>query len=102
MLPPTTDALKLHIARTNYQADIQIRGDVAIIDIEVRPIDTNAWQEGTAGLEIVQKRLPTVLTSYKCNTKCKYNRFICVKAFLKCTPACDCDGVNCANNPMDD
>ena len=53
MLPPTTDALKLHIARTNYQAGIWIRADVAIIDIEVRPVDTNAWQEGTDGLEIV-------------------------------------------------
>ena len=53
MLPPTTDALKLHIARANYQAGIWIRADVAIIDIEVRPVDTNAWQEGTDGLEIV-------------------------------------------------
>ena len=53
MLPPTTDALKLHTARTNYQAGTWIRADVEIIDIEVRHVDTNAWQEGTDGLEIV-------------------------------------------------
>ena len=71
------------------------------------PVDTNAWQQGTDGLEIVWKRLPTVpdacieLTSYECKTKCKYIRCKCFKAFLKCTSACDCDCVNCAN-PMDD
>ena len=56
MLPSTTGALKLHIARANYQTGIWIRADIAIIDIEVRPVDTNAWQEGTDGLEIVWKR----------------------------------------------
>ena len=60
MLPPTTDALKLHIERANYQAGIWIRADVAIMDTEVRPVDTNAWQDGTDGLEVVWKRLPTV------------------------------------------
>ena len=53
MLPPTTDALKLHIASANYQAGIWVRADITIFDIEVRPVDTNAWQEGTDGLEIV-------------------------------------------------
>ena len=49
MLPPTTDALELHIARANYQVGIWIRADVAIMDTEVRPVDTNAWQDGTDG-----------------------------------------------------
>ena len=46
-LPPTTDALELHIAKANYQAGIWIRADIAIMDTEVRVVDTNAWQDGT-------------------------------------------------------
>ena len=70
MLPPITDALKLHIARAIYQAGICVRADVAIMDIEVMPMATNAWQDVTLGLEVVWKRVPTVpyacieLTSY--------------------------------------
>ena len=77
------------------------------MDTEVRPVDTNAWQDGTDGLEVVWKRLPTVpdacieLTSCECKTKCKSFRCKCSKALFKGTPACGCDGVNCAN-PMDD
>ena len=41
MLPPTTDALELHIERANYQAGIWIRADVSIMDTEVRHVDTN-------------------------------------------------------------
>ena len=49
MLSPTTDALELHIARENYQASIWIKPEVAILDTEVRPVDTNPWQDGTDG-----------------------------------------------------
>ena len=41
MLAPTTDALELHIARADYQAGILIKAEVAILDTEVRPVDTN-------------------------------------------------------------
>ena len=51
MLSPTTDALELHIARANYQAGIWIKVEVAILNTEVRPVDTNQWQDGTDGLE---------------------------------------------------
>ena len=47
MLTPTTDALELQIARANYEAGIWIRADVAIIDTEVKNLDTKAWQSGT-------------------------------------------------------
>ena len=60
MLSPTTDALVLHIARANHQAGIWIKNEVAILDTEVRPVDTNPWQDGTDGLENVWKWLRTV------------------------------------------
>ena len=53
MLPLTSDALELHIARANYQARMWINADASIMDTEIKPGDTKAWQDGFAGLEVI-------------------------------------------------
>ena len=79
MLPPTRDALELHVSRANYQAKVWINADKAIMDLDNnKPADTTGWQEGPNGLEIVWKRLPAVpeacleLISCGCKKKCVY------------------------------
>ena len=104
MLPPTHDTLELHIARANYQAKIWLQADKALTDHENnKPTDTIGWRAGVEGIEVVWKRLPAVqdacmeLVTCGCKTKCATVRCKCCKACLKCTPACKCDAIDCAN-----
>ena len=100
MLPPTKDALELHVARANYQAKIWINADKAIMDSDNnKAADTIGWTESLNGLEIVWKRLPAV-PSCGCKKKCVSVRCKCFKSNLRCTPACGCDAVRCAD-PVD-
>ena len=77
MLPPTRDALELHVSRANYQAKIWLDADKSIMDFDnIKPADTIGWTEGLNVLEIVWKRLPAVpeacleLISCGCKKKC--------------------------------
>ena len=41
-LPPTYDALKLHLSRRNYQAKIWLQSNIAVQELE-DPINTGGW-----------------------------------------------------------
>ena len=48
VLPPTHDALELHITRPSYQAKILLQADHVIKDLKNKLTETiDMWQEGT-------------------------------------------------------
>ena len=101
MLPPTQDALKLHAARSSYQASIWLQSDRPILKI-IPPGDTVGWKNDN-GLEIIWTTLPSVpnacmeLVSCMCKAKCKTARCQCARNKLRCMPACGCNAEECRN-----
>ena len=75
MLPPTRDALELHIARANYQAKIWLQADQEHIDIP-SPTDISAWTMESDCLNVVWTRLPPIpdacLELVTCGCKATY------------------------------
>ena len=51
ILPPTKDALELHVIRANSQANVWLRATTNITDMG-SPFDTNGLIEGENGLSI--------------------------------------------------
>ena len=101
-LPPTKDALQLHVARANYQAVIWRRA------LEAKPNipspTTCGWIQSNGGeslsvLWMQQQPAPEellVLTNCNCRSGCSTGRCSCHKAGLVCTAACTCqDCENC-------
>ena len=102
MLPPTKDALELHVIRANYQAKVWLQATTSIMDMG-SPFDTNGWIEGENGLSINWSRIPAVpkacieLVVCGCKTKCKLASCKCNRSGQVCTPACGCEAQNCCN-----
>ena len=103
-LPPTSDALKLHIARVNYQATIWRHSLQPKPDIPSP--DGHGWKVNAGNIDIDwshQEALPQellALVSCHCATGCETNRCSCRRATLVCTDACSCKG--CQNRPGGD
>ena len=74
-LPPTKDALELHIARANLQAKIWLQADRAHMT-NVSPDESIGWRQTESSLDIVWTRLQPVPNTYLqlvtcgCKTKC--------------------------------
>jgi len=102
MLPPTRDALELHTARANCQANIWLQADQEHIDIP-SPTDISAWMMESYCLKAVWTGLPPIpdacleLVTCGCKAKCRTARCSCFKTNLSCTYASGCDGVDCCN-----
>ena len=93
-LPPTSDALSLHIKRAHYQAAVWRQSHKQYPDLP-RP-EEMGWQMENNTLVPVLMTLPPVpescmeLISCSCTTKCMTVRCKCRKSRLCCTAACKC------------
>jgi hypothetical protein len=100
LLPPTHDALELHVARANEQAKIWLQADRECINIAD---DCLGWTKQDGIMKPVWTRLPAVpaacleLMTCGCKSKCRTARCRCFKISLQCTSACECNAVNCCN-----
>ena len=102
MLPPTRDALELHLARANHQAKVWLQSDKVDVVTE-NPEETGGWNVVDGHLEIVWLRKPSVpsscmeLVTCGCKTKCRTHACVCNKKRQVCIPACGCDTDGCLN-----
>ena len=98
-LPPTDDALILHISRVAFQVYIWMNAHKALLDLP-SPID-NGWILKDGKLEqhlMPQVPVPRKVAEFvlcRCKKNCKTNNCFCRKSNLVCTEACFCD--NCEN-----
>ena len=75
-LPPTQDALDLHVRRANVQAAVWLQANKANMQL-TNPALTGAWKEQDGHLEIIWKTLPSVpescnaLITCQCTEKCR-------------------------------
>ena len=100
-LPPTSDSLKLHILRANYQARIH---KLAVVNITDPPCPSgHGWIIHQDTLSVRWMTLdpapPELLRISKCScqkTKCKTKQCSCFVAGVSCTPLCGC--VVCENS----
>ena len=104
MLPPTQDALELHLSRANYQANVWLQADKVEMNVN-SPTRVLGWQRTTEGLQIVWNRLESVPSNSKCvelvtcgcESKCKTAGCKCFKSDLRCMCACDECHADCLN-----
>jgi hypothetical protein len=100
LLPPTRDALELHVQRANYQAKIWLQAEMETIVVTLPP---DAWKKESDCLKPQWTRLPPVplycleLLTCSCKKKCKTAKCTCFKNYLKCTNACGCNSIDCCN-----
>ena len=106
-LPPTLDALTLHLRRANYQCFIWRFACNPLLELP-SPLD-NGWKrvEGIFEQERMSNAaVPDViveLTRCNCKKGCKTNICSCFRAKLVCTDACSCDdGYECENLEIDE
>ena len=102
MMPPSEDALKLHLARANHQAKVWLQADKD--NIAGTPADSTGWkQEADGSLSVVWMTQPPVpescleLTTCNCKSKCSTSRCKCYKTGLTCIPSCMCCAKDCCN-----
>ena len=105
MLPPSQDALKMHIARTNYQT-YEWKNSLSQHNVRLDPND-HGWSITDEKVEIHwmnQKPAPEMLeelTSCSCRkSKCQNKMCKCKAAELLCTDLCGC--IECQNNGSQD
>lgn len=94
LLPPSRDALQLHISRANYQASIWRRA------LDPKPTIpapfSHGWQEVNGKVEVKWLSGPPAplalleLVTCGCKTECGTRRCTCLKNGLPCTDACRC------------
>lgn len=97
-LPPTSDALKLHLMRTNYQTFVW--KNALKHDINLPSPDGNGWAMTDGKLSPVFMTIEPVpktclaMISCSCKKGCTPSRCGCFKAgFSSCTSACACEGL---------
>lgn len=101
MLPPTSDALALHLARANHQAKVWLLSDKVYVNES--PEETGGWKVVDQHLVAVWQRKPPVpqscleLITCGCRTKCRTHACSCLKNGLPCIPACGCNADGCLN-----
>ena len=106
-LPPTQDALHLHIRRANYQSMIWKRAQEACPSIP-RPEDENGWYLNDEGI-LKPKLMTQEVVSSACiqlafcgcssEQSCLNRRCTCVRLSLPCSRACKCCDTDRCRNP---
>jgi len=103
MLPPTTDALELHLKRANFQTKVWLQADKTEMELPT-PASTGAWKENDDGqLQVVWIRKPSVpqscqaLISCGCKTQCRTSACGCNGSKQGCMPVCACYENGCLN-----
>ena len=99
MLPPTSDALELHMSRANYQAKVWLQANKADVVVPVTE-ETGGWQATDRRLEVVWLRKTYVPSSYL--ELCRTQTCLCHKMGQPCIPACGCDAEGCMNTAGDE
>ncbi|MEW8545283.1 MAG: hypothetical protein AB2693_17305, partial [Candidatus Thiodiazotropha sp.] len=101
-LPPTSDALKLHISRAHYQTSVWLKATVSCPEFLapetcgwVRDPNSNHLKPKLLTLEPIPK-VCTELLQCGCK-KCTTKRCKCRSNMLTCMPSCGCGSVNCGN-----
>ena len=94
-LPPTQDALQMHVQRGNYQAAVWVRA------LQAKPVVPSpcgyGWEIANDQLTMkwmTRKPAPDdllVLVSCCCHTGCSSRRRSCVREGMPCTDACGCE-----------
>ena len=96
-LPPTPDALILHLSRVAFQVYIWMNAHKTSLDLP-SPID-NGWilkdekPEQHLMSQVPTPRKVAELVLCRCKKNCKTNNCSCRKNNLVCTEACLCDSV---------
>ena len=102
LLPPTRDALQLHLASCNEQAKIRISADDPTFTAQ-DPLRSGGWKNDGDGLKPVWIRLQAVpsactqLISCGCKTKCSTSHCKCYRSGQVCMFECACEARDCAN-----
>ena len=108
-LPPTSDALRLHMGRAHYQANIWLNATVP--SPERRDPESYGWERDPYSTQLKPKLLllepvPKVCTELlQCSCKaCATRRCKCRANNLKCLPSCGCSSTTYGNpkNVMED
>ncbi len=103
-LPPTKDALNLHVQRCNYQAALWRRALDPLVNGAPSP-KAHGWivdeMAGTVGVKWTTLGPAPAelmeLISCKCSTHCSTQRCKCRRSNLVCSELCKCSG--CQNRP---
>lgn len=99
-LPPTSDAVHLHIRRAHYQTMVWKQ---ARLPIQQLPMATDmGWQMSSGHLVPELMSLPPIpktceIVSCGCVSGCLTKRCSCRKIDLACTEACKCSNGECRN-----
>ena len=102
-LPPTSDAVQLHIQRAHYQASVWTQADKCTPLLP--EVSSSGWIVETNHLRPEMMRLPPIpdacleILSCCCTKGCISRRCKCKKVGLNCTDACKCmdSDVPCRN-----
>ena len=92
-LPPTNNALILHVSRAHYQAKVWQQANVSWQTIG-SPSQTSGWEVSENKLRIMWATQPSIplsrvhLISCGCKTKCSTVACKCYKTAQQCTPIC--------------
>ncbi len=102
-IPPTSDAVDLHIKRAHYQTAVWLSAAEPIQNLH-SPIDYG-WYESDGALKPLLMRKDAIPKScvdiLTCNCKeCATSRCTCRSHRLKCTSACGCSGGATCRNPL--
>ena len=101
-LPPTQDALGLHIARANHQANVCLQANLSWQTVGL-PSETIGWEESDEKLKVVWTTKASIpsscinLISCGCTKKCNTGACKCYKTSQRCTPICSCNAQGCKN-----
>ena len=105
-LPPTRDALVLHIKTSNFQ--LTEWKDALVSDKTPRDPNGNGWERNENKLQIrctTKKPAPDeVLEFVICNSKksrCETNKCPCFSLDMKCTDLCNCRSCSNVNTDED-
>lgn len=102
LLPPTSNALSLHIARANYQAKIWLQSDKRSLALEPA-WETDGWTRNNNGLQIVWMTKPAIpeacieLIACNCKSQCQSRACKCRRTEQICMPECTCNSDDCCN-----
>ncbi len=104
-LPPTSDAVELHIRRAHYQTAVWLLATETIQEL-YSPVD-NGWYESDGELKPLLMRKDAIPTScvdiLTCGCKhCATSRCTCRSHRLKCIGACGCSESGMCRNPLNE
>ena len=96
-LPPTEDALELHLSCANYQVNVWLQADQVEMNVDP-PTSVLGWRRNPDRLQIESipsKCIESITCG--CEEKCKTAACKCFKSGQRCMGACGCHAEGCLN-----